>query len=109
MPDDGCEVLYGRAGLLYALLRLRHMLNCDAMVHLTSDDVLRGLTDEIIRRGQEGATLYREQYHGSGMTPPLMWLWHGKRYLGGAHGIGECFLMLQELCSEDYYQLVSSM
>jgi hypothetical protein len=97
MPDDGCEVLYGRAGLLYALLRLRYSLDQlsaeDSAARrgvqaLVADDALRGVVDEIMRRGKIGAEDYGERLRGVN-APPLMWSWHGKRYLGGAHGVGQ--------------------
>jgi hypothetical protein len=96
MPDDGCEVLYGRAGLLYALLLLR--LESERAVQSplsaavqqeTSDDVLQSIVDEVMHRGHTGSAEYRKHYQGSGRTPALMWSWHGRRYLGGAHGVGE--------------------
>jgi hypothetical protein len=91
-PDDGCEVLYGRAGLLYALLLLRktcEKASSTEISHLYSDETLRGLVKEVLRRGQLGAAAYVKAYRGSSSTPALMWSWHGKRYLGGAHGVGK--------------------
>jgi hypothetical protein len=97
MPDDGCEVLYGRAGLLYALLRLRHSLGQlsaedsaarRAVQPVVADDALRGIVNDIMRRGKIGAEDYGERLRGEN-APPLMWSWHGKRYLGGAHGVGQ--------------------
>jgi hypothetical protein len=97
MPDDGCEVLYGRAGLLYALLRLRHALGQlgaeDSAARrgvqaLVADDALRGIVNDIMRRGKIGAEDYGERLRREN-APPLMWSWHGKRYLGGAHGVGQ--------------------
>ena len=96
--DDGdCEVLYGRAGFLYAILRLRSALASETgsasdiastISNLVSDSNIKQLVDTIILRGKRGAEL-----HSAGVSdrdiPALMWSWHGKRYLGGAHGIGE--------------------
>ena len=103
--DDGCEVLYGRAGLLYALLFLRVRLREASTVHfdelqnsnevlqsvskLTADDNLRELVDDIVTRGEVGAKAYAEEFQERQRVPSLMWRWHGKRYLGGAHGVGE--------------------
>jgi hypothetical protein len=96
MPDDGCEVLYGRAGLLYALLLLRRESERAVQSPLSagvqqeaSDDMLQSIVDEIMHRGHTGSAEYRKHYQGSGRTPALMWSWHGRRYLGGAHGVGE--------------------
>lgn len=97
--DDGCEVLYGRAGLLYALLRLRsvarrcnvHSNDLKTTVEtLSSDDIVRSLVESIIVRGKSGAAVYAaEILHGRQLAvPALMWSWHGIRYLGAAHGVG---------------------
>ncbi|THU78063.1 hypothetical protein K435DRAFT_811880 [Dendrothele bispora CBS 962.96] len=116
--DDGCEVLYGRAGLLYALLRLRaSVYRCvprphdrtstaagdddgdrdweersKRLWHLISDEVLVIVINSIIERGRVGARYLDDEASGDtndgGSTlPPLMWSWHEKRYLGGAHGV----------------------
>ncbi|KAG6877626.1 hypothetical protein C0993_005538 [Termitomyces sp. T159_Od127] len=103
--EDACEVLYGRAGLLYALLRIRNGLlkarastsvSADAtylmaLKDLTSDDVLRIVVDSMIDIGREGAADYavRLKTNSDKPIPPLMWTWHGKRYLGAAHGLVE--------------------
>lgn len=98
MPYDGCEVLYGRAGLLYALLFLR--ANVTAEVHsdaplagdikaLVSFDTLRKVVDDIIERGTMGAEATLPPGVASSAWPPLMWSWHHKLYLGAAHGVGK--------------------
>ncbi|KAI0827201.1 hypothetical protein BC628DRAFT_210366 [Trametes gibbosa] len=105
--DDGCDVLYGRAGLLYALLLLRSELLL-TMSYLTrsgrpvgsvvrevealcSDESVRALVDDIVARGALGATRYvqemDEDEDGRARAPPLMWRWHGSRYIGAAHGV----------------------
>ena len=107
VDDDGCEVLYGRAGLLYALLLLRSELvvtlsylaqvgkGKDRVVKeaeaLCGDGSLKELVEDIIQRGELGARRYVEELEESekAKAPPLMWKWHGSRYLGAAHGVGE--------------------
>lgn len=100
--DDGCEVLYGRAGMLYALMYLRKALhnvqrvpqalrNDFAQLYdVTSDTTIQKLVDSIISRGKHGAYVMASEYRVQDVDrlPPLMWSWHGKRYIGGAHGIG---------------------
>lgn len=127
--DQGAEVLYGRAGLLYALLLLRSRLESsgkisDQSLHrgqtppllggesslaeieafvssISSDDRISHLVVSIIRRGVSGALSYREDVmhtlgganteagiRADARLPALMWSWHKKRYLGGAHGVG---------------------
>ena len=102
-PDDGCEVLYGRAGLLYAFLRLRSALDQKSpdlaadpslftgLQALVANQALSQLVDVIIQRGKNGSAVYAAELassHTSVSAPPLMWSWRGKRYLGGAHGVG---------------------
>ena len=103
--DSQCEVLYGRAGLLYALLYLRSSVHAHSreqreelegeLENLLSDTVLTPLVDSIIKRGQFGARLLSSEpgaLHdaATGDLSPLMWKWHGRRYLGSAHGVGKC-------------------
>ncbi|KAG7095075.1 hypothetical protein E1B28_005864 [Marasmius oreades] len=103
--DDGSEVLYGRAGFLYGLLFLRSLISrrastgtsksaeegTTALEKLVSDSSLSIVIQSIIQRGRVGAELYASETSSvrgpSGCVPPLMWSWHGKRYLGAAHGV----------------------
>ncbi|GLB41306.1 putative lanthionine synthetase C-like protein [Lyophyllum shimeji] len=117
--DGACEVLYARAGLLYSLLRIRHLLayhpaaeeqkkgtTSTAGVGVGAEDprtgvvrALKGLTGDepvgsvvraVVEIGRLEATVYRRQLEGAGVNigaPPLMWSWHGTRYLGAAHGV----------------------
>jgi hypothetical protein len=97
VDDGGSEILYGRAGTLYAILLLRSAMNAqgDASVTaglrpLVDDTTIRTLVSSIILRGKAGSVLYAAdspQKH----PPALMWSWHGKRYLGAAHGVGGFF------------------
>jgi hypothetical protein len=98
--DDGdAEVLYGRAGFLYALLLLRSARResgantseiAVAVDELVSDASIQTVFDSIIGRGLVGAETYARDVVDDGLRPALMWTWHGKRYLGGAHGVGKC-------------------
>ncbi|KZT02775.1 uncharacterized protein LAESUDRAFT_388250 [Laetiporus sulphureus 93-53] len=112
LDDDGCEVLYGRAGLLYALLLLRSALNSfvgselrneregspirQTVEHLCADQNIQALVNDIVKRGKVGAEEYKEQLDVDerGRGPPLMWSWHGKRYVGGVHGTAGILQML---------------
>eukprot|EP00892_Ulva_mutabilis_P007654 jgi/Ulvmu1/5260/UM022_0054.1 len=82
LPPSECEVLYGRAGLLYALLFAERL--CP---HVTMPaDLFQTLIQDIISEGQDTARRMRHQ----GMAVPnpcLMYKWHGKAYLGAAHGV----------------------
>ncbi|KXN85641.1 hypothetical protein AN958_10978 [Leucoagaricus sp. SymC.cos] len=84
--DDGCEVLYGRAG--YALGQ-----DLESCTSLISDATIQIVVHSIIRRGRNGAKTYRFDF-GGGKSPLLMWTWHSKRYLGGAHGVAGILHML---------------
>ncbi|OBZ77248.1 LanC-like protein 2 [Grifola frondosa] len=108
----GCEVLYGRAGLLYALLFLRAELSAArtalaqtphdrdrviaSVIRLSSDANISALVNDIIQRGITGAKLYKDELDDEekALAPPLMWSWHGKRYLGAAHGVAGILQML---------------
>ena len=110
--DDGCEVLYGRAGLLYAFLLLQNALHQGFFNDLPSDfarqlnqlvtmDNLCLITDSIIVRGRRGSRWLKEELGTAmktgQMVPPLMWSWHQKRYLGAAHGVGGLKVQLEEI------------
>lgn len=117
IDDDGCEVLYGRAGLLYALLLLRTELASlrdggmsisqtedpavRAVASLCSDANVQALVDDIMKRGRVGAREYQEELASlrdeRDKVPPLMWRWHVSRYLGGAHGVGESYNQIRSL------------
>jgi hypothetical protein len=107
MPYDGCEVLYGRAGLLYALLFLRSNVRAEIysdapltgdIKSLVSFDTLRKVVDDVIERGTMGAEATRPPGVAPSAWPPLMWSWHHKLYLGAAHGVGKfMFLIAQSL------------
>lgn len=109
--DGGSEVLYGRAGFLYALLYLRKVVDeaknkgflglldkgrGKEIERITRDSGLRKVVTGIIRRGKAGARRYQKELGNAlvpgQILPPLMWRWHGKAYLGGAHGVCEYLL-----------------
>ncbi|KAI0062477.1 hypothetical protein BV25DRAFT_1899876 [Artomyces pyxidatus] len=91
--EDGCELLYGRAGLLYALLLLRGASGRAppaarrSVSPLTSDRTIRRIAEDILHRGMTGARRFNRELSEGEARPSLMWSWHGKRYLGGAHGV----------------------
>ncbi|TCD66895.1 hypothetical protein EIP91_000796, partial [Steccherinum ochraceum] len=99
VDEDDCEVLYGRAGLLYAMMLLRSEIDnpgtalehpvVEAARSLVDDASMAALLENIVRRGEMGARNYAETLSGDDNkhAPPLMWSWHGKRYIGGAHGV----------------------
>jgi hypothetical protein len=114
LNDDGCEILYGRAGLLYAFLFLRGQLKnasspeepdhsssvLTTISQLTADENIKALVDDIVARGKAGAKAYADELQSEErqLVPGLMWRWHGKRYLGGAHGVGQHVKVFSIVC-----------
>ena len=105
------EVLYGRAGLLWAVLNLRTLVIEKAnatsnskrteLINILSaaqklrkqrsplssgsealDGLIAELVDTIVRAGMAGSELYQKWTGDVGSALPLMWPWHGKFYLG---------------------------
>ncbi|KAG6865813.1 hypothetical protein C0991_011618 [Blastosporella zonata] len=107
LEDDTCEVLYGRAGLLYALLLIRsellkvpdralidqeRLVIFNSLQNLVSDEALQSVVDSMIAIGRMGASQYNAWLATEPQDEPrpqLLWSWHGKRYLGAAHGVVE--------------------
>ena len=86
-PATPDELLYGRAGCLYALLFIKqHGGN-------VNEDLISALANAIVRSGRKLAEELRQK---NSATPPLMYEWHGKKYLAAAHGVaGILYLLLQ--------------
>ncbi|EEQ85007.1 hypothetical protein RJZ56_007199 [Blastomyces dermatitidis] len=84
----GDEALYGRAGLLLALLQIRQQCkdeeNTAALTPVFT--MIPRLVTIILESGRVGATDYEDAY-GDQDVLPLMWPWHNKYYLGAIHGI----------------------
>jgi hypothetical protein len=85
LPD---ELLYGRAGCLYALLFMKQY--CKEKVE---SDLIVHIAEAIIDSGKR---LAKEMHQKGYKTPPLVFEWHEKKYLGPAHGFaGILYLLLQ--------------
>jgi len=76
LPTTECEVLYGRAGALQAILFLRQELQDETI----GRDLVVVLASDIVRAGLACSQTTR-------CPLPLLWEWHGKAYLGAAHGV----------------------
>lgn len=114
MPGDPSvcnEFLYGRVGFLYSLLLLRtHFTNPQANLLSTTlpadllaqlDAAIEALYGAVLDAGRLGAQAFAEQVAAQrngrkgplpvqlthAPLPPLMYEWHGTKYLGAAHGI----------------------
>ncbi|XP_076939260.1 lanC-like protein GCR2, partial [Bidens hawaiensis] len=89
------ELLYGRAGYLWACL----FLNKNLGPNTVSSTHMRTITDEIIKSGRKMGT----------KKCPLMYEWHGKRYWGAAHGLaGIMHVLLDMDLTEDELEDVKS-
>lgn len=110
LPEGECELLYGRAGYLYSLAWLRGQLGAGAVSSSLMLEVVRSLLDE----GMQGAARLQQeqgtavqQYAAPGSSSGgwgLMYSWHGKRYLGAAHGLcGIVYVLLH--CMPQVQQL----
>jgi hypothetical protein len=84
--SGGDEVLYGRAGLLFALLNLRTLApelrdeSVKEMLKISFADIPK-LVNVIVETGLRGSEDYKS-VHGSQEALPLMWPWHEKFYVG---------------------------
>jgi hypothetical protein len=88
------EVLYGRAGLLWALLNLSETVadvgHGDDAKKTELADVVNGVTIQrlaeiLVTLGREGSNRFEEAFNEPAPLP-LLWHWHGKYYLGAMHG-----------------------
>ncbi|RSH84100.1 hypothetical protein EHS25_005345 [Saitozyma podzolica] len=85
--DTGDELLYGRAGYLYAIQFLRKDFARDPLGSKLPV-VAKQTFDAILASGRRSALA---------RGPPLYWRWRGKTYLGAAHGFaGILTVLLQE-------------
>ncbi|XP_047973239.1 lanC-like protein GCR2 [Salvia hispanica] len=79
LPD---ELLYGRAGFLWACL----FLNKHIAPNTVSSNRMRVVVNEIMRSGRKLGNV----------SCPLMYEWHGKRYWGAAHGLAGIMNVLMD-------------
>ncbi|XP_061614089.1 lanC-like protein 2 isoform X2 [Phyllopteryx taeniolatus] len=84
MPD---ELLYGRAGYLYALLYVNKEIGGDTVDEATVTKVVTAIINS-------GKNLSAE--HKKTERCPLLYEWHKKQYVGAAHGLAGIFYMLMQ-------------
>ncbi|KAM8928402.1 lanC-like protein 2 [Lycaon pictus] len=84
LPD---ELLYGRAGYLYALL----YLNTEIGPGTVCESAIKEVVCAII---ESGKTLSREERKAE--RCPLLYQWHRKQYVGAAHGMAGIYYMLMQ-------------
>ncbi|CAI5466848.1 unnamed protein product [Closterium sp. Yama58-4] len=78
------ELLYGRAGMLWAFLFLRRNLPVEMRRKLLPLSLARPIAAAILDAGLSLASTYD---HDGLPLLPLMYEWYGTRYLGAAHGV----------------------
>ncbi|XP_038045099.1 lanC-like protein 2 [Patiria miniata] len=94
LPD---ELLYGRAGYLYALLYLKSRLP-----GVTIDDAV---VERVYRcMIESGGTLSKREKSKS----PLMYAWHEKNYVGAAHGMCGILCLLMQVTAPWAQQFLHS-
>ncbi|KAA8526849.1 hypothetical protein F0562_008922 [Nyssa sinensis] len=77
------ELLYGRAGFLWACSFINKNISKDTI----SPTRMRAVVDEIIKAGKRLAS----------KECPLMYEWHGKKYWGAAHGLAGIMHVLMDM------------
>eukprot|EP00172_Hildenbrandia_rubra_P002453 Plantae.Rhodophyta-Hildenbrandia_rubra.ctg3309.p1 GENE.Plantae.Rhodophyta-Hildenbrandia_rubra.ctg3309~~Plantae.Rhodophyta-Hildenbrandia_rubra.ctg3309.p1 ORF type:complete len:388 (+),score=39.70 Plantae.Rhodophyta-Hildenbrandia_rubra.ctg3309:1042-2205(+) len=91
LPAKECEVLYGRCGYLQAILFLRRSLNRKRLGREVVVSVIREVFENGIAQAQSRG--YAESFR-------VYYEWHGKCYLGAAHGLGGILYMLSQFPEE---------
>jgi lantibiotic modifying enzyme len=87
LRERSSEILYGKAGYLYALQFVNANLP-ESVLPATADETINRVVQSILASGRA----YSKQTH---QKSPLMWRWH-EEYLGAAHGLaGILYLLLQ--------------
>ena len=99
-PNLPNEILFGRAGILYALLLIRSKL--DHSDKIITDELIREVLSTILNCGQN--TAKQENSH-----IPLVYYWHEKAYIGAAHGYAGILYMLLEARSYLTYEELSTL
>lgn len=87
LPD---ELLYGKAGYLYALLYLNTEIGPDTVPH----SVIKEVVNSIIESGKKLSLEERKAERC-----PLLYQWHKKQYVGAAHGVSGIYYMLMQPAS----------
>ncbi|XP_056155559.1 lanC-like protein 2 [Lampris incognitus] len=84
MPD---ELLYGRAGYLYALLYVNKEIGANTVDESTITKVVTAIVES-------GKSLAAEEKKAE--RCPLLYEWHRKQYVGAAHGMAGIFYILMQ-------------
>ncbi|XP_010832233.1 PREDICTED: lanC-like protein 2 isoform X2 [Bison bison bison] len=91
LPD---ELLYGRAGYLYALLYVNTEIGPGAVCESAIKEVVNAIIES-------GKALSKEEKKVE--RCPLLYQWHRKQYVGAAHGMAGIYYMLMQVFKEEKY------
>ncbi len=83
LPESKCEVLYGRAGYLHAIKLVRTETGDLRFGRRLVDQIVK----DIIKEGERNAGAESTSTSDVGNSPPLLWAWRSKVYLGAIHGV----------------------
>ncbi|KAL4000669.1 SH3 domain and tetratricopeptide repeat-containing protein [Sarotherodon galilaeus] len=84
IPD---ELLYGRAGYLYALLYVNKEIGADTV----DEDTITKVVTAIVESGKNMSADQKKTDRC-----PLLYEWHKKQYIGAAHGLAGIYYMLMQ-------------
>ncbi|XP_073344867.1 lanC-like protein 2 [Pagrus major] len=97
MPD---ELLYGRAGYLYALLYVNKEIGADTVDEGTITKVVMAIVES-------GKNMSAEQKKTE--RCPLLYEWHKKQYIGAAHGMAGIYYMLMQPGAKVHSDILSEL
>lgn len=97
MPD---ELLYGRAGYLFALLYINKEIGADTV----DESTITKVTTAIV---ESGKNMSAEQKKTD--RCPLLYEWHKKQYIGAAHGLAGIYCMLMQPAAKVHPDMLSEM
>jgi Lanthionine synthetase C-like protein len=82
LPLGECELLYGRSGYLYALTFAQQHGEIDEAAERRFRGAKQAMIRQIVEAGRALALSTPGASHFG-----LLYEWHGRRYLGAAHGL----------------------
>ncbi|XP_034028933.1 lanC-like protein 2 isoform X2 [Thalassophryne amazonica] len=97
MPD---ELLFGRAGYLYALLYINKEMGADTV----DESIITQIVTAIV---ESGKNLSAEQKKSD--RCPLLYEWHKKQYIGAAHGMAGIYYMLMQPGAKVHQDILSEL
>uniref|UniRef100_A0AAQ5ZAT7 LanC lantibiotic synthetase component C-like 2 (bacterial) n=1 Tax=Amphiprion ocellaris TaxID=80972 RepID=A0AAQ5ZAT7_AMPOC len=97
MPD---ELLYGRAGYLFALLYINKEIGADTVDESTITKVATAIVES-------GKNMSAEQKKTD--RCPLLYEWHKKQYIGAAHGLAGIYCMLMQPAAKVHPDMLSEL